>query len=320
MPNMIEYAQIFQRQLDKAAVQEATSGWMEPNGKLIQYTGGADVKIPSMTVDGLGDYDRNKGYPKGSVNLTYETKKMTQDRAKRFTLDAMDVSESNFLATAAAVMGEFQRTQVVPEIDSYRYSSIAKQAMEAEHAVYGYTPAEASILKKLYDDITEVQDKVGQSEPLVITMSMKVAAILDLNEKLARNLSVTDFAQGDITLKVKSLEGKIPIIRVAGERLKTAYDFKTGWETDGAQFSFAPAANALDINWIICPRSTPIAVSRTDNMRIFDPQTFQDANAWAIDYRRYHDLWILKNKLPGIVVNIKQAKPTASTTPSGSGE
>lgn len=42
-------------------------------------------------------------------------------------------------------------------------------------------------------------------------------------------------------------------------------------------------------------------------MRIFDPLTNQKANAWAMDYRRYHDLWILDNKLDSVFVNIKDA-------------
>lgn len=70
-------------------------------------------------MDGLADYDRQEGYTDGAVNLKYETKTMTQDRGRRFTLDAMDVNESNFVATASSVMGEFQRTHVVPEIDAY---------------------------------------------------------------------------------------------------------------------------------------------------------------------------------------------------------
>ena len=35
--------------------------------------------------------------------------------------------------------------------------------------------------------------------------------------------------------------------------------------------------------------------------------TNQNANAWAMDYRRYHDLWILDNKLDSVFVNIKDA-------------
>lgn len=308
MANVFQYASIFQQELDKAAVATATSGWMELNDKLVKYSGGADVKIPSITMDGLADYDRQEGYTDGAVNLKYETKTMTMDRGRRFTLDAMDVDESNFVATASSVMGEFQRVHVVPEIDAYRYSSIASQAMTANQAQYGYTAAESTILGALLDDIAAVQDVVGDGTPLVISMSVKVAAIFDRSEKLAKSLSVTDFKQGDVTMKVKSIDGQHPIIRVGSARMKTSYVFNDGKTSDQEGGGFEPGSDAKDINWIICPRTTPIAVSRTDKMRIFDPDTYQKANAWAMDYRKYHDLWLPTNKLPTVMVNIKQAK------------
>lgn len=37
--NTIETATIIQSELDKAAVEQATSGWMEVNEKLVKYTG-----------------------------------------------------------------------------------------------------------------------------------------------------------------------------------------------------------------------------------------------------------------------------------------
>ena len=233
---------------------------------------------------------------------------MTQDRGRRFTLDAMDVNESNFVATASSVMGEFQRTHVVPEIDAYRYSSIAAQAIKANQAIYGYTPEEATILATLLDDIAAVQDVVGDGTPLMISMAVKVAAIFDRSEKLSKSLSVVDFKQGDVTMKVKSIDGQHPIIRVGSARMKTSYLFKDGKTVDQESGGFAPGVDAKDINWIICPRTTPIAVSRTDKVRIFDPETYQKANAWAVDYRKYHDLWIPSNKLNTIKVNIQQAK------------
>ena len=45
MANVFEYASVFQSELDKAAVEQATSGWMELNDKLVRYNGGAEVKI-----------------------------------------------------------------------------------------------------------------------------------------------------------------------------------------------------------------------------------------------------------------------------------
>ena len=100
MANTLEYSKIFQPVLDKQIVQESTTGWMEVNSKLVQYNGGDEVKLPSMVMDGLADYDRSSGYVDGAVTLTWNTYKLTQDRGRKFQLDAMDVDETNFVAIA----------------------------------------------------------------------------------------------------------------------------------------------------------------------------------------------------------------------------
>ena len=64
----------------------------------------------------------------------YETRKMTQDRGRLFQIDPMDINETNFIPTASAIMGEFQRTQVVPEIDAYRISKLATETITANKA------------------------------------------------------------------------------------------------------------------------------------------------------------------------------------------
>lgn len=134
--NTLAAATIFQQQLDKIAVQDAVTGWMDANAGQVKYNGGAEVKIPKMSVQGMGDYDRDNGYQKGSVTLEYETRKMTQDRGRKFQIDPMDVDESNFIPTAAAIMAEFQRTQVIPEIDAYRISKIASEVITANKPVW----------------------------------------------------------------------------------------------------------------------------------------------------------------------------------------
>lgn len=205
MANNLQYATIFQTELDKAAKEQATSGWMELNDKLVRYNSGSEVKIPMLDMDGLADYDRQTGFVEGSVDLTWQTKKMTMDRGRQFTFDEQEVNDTNFVLTASSVMGEFQRTKVVPEIDAYRYSTLAALAAAKGRAVYGYTPEEATILKKLYADLASIQDEVGDDTPLVITMSTQVAALFDTNTSLGRSVNPADFRQGDITLKVLSL-------------------------------------------------------------------------------------------------------------------
>jgi len=306
MANTVEYAQIFQTELDKAAVEQSTSGWMEVNDKLIKYAGGSDVKIPDLDMDGLGDYDRKDGFADGDVDFKYQTKTMTQDRGRLFTIDENDVNETNFVLTASTIMGQFQREKVIPEIDAYRYSSISSQCIAKSKASGGYTPDEATVLQKLYYDIARVQDIIGDETPLVITISTMISAMIAMSEKLSKKFDVTDFKQGDINLKVKSLDGRFPLITVGSGRLKTEYLFRDGRTTGQEAGGFAPTANAKDVNWLITPRTAPIAVSRTDKMRIFDPDTYQKKRAWAMDYRKYHDLWITNKKIEQCFANVKQ--------------
>ena len=86
--------------------------------------------------------------------------------------------------------------------------------------------------------------------------------------------------------------------------MKTSYIFNDGTTGGQEKGGFTAAEGAQDINWIICPRTAPIAVSRTDKVRIFDPETYQKKRAWATDYRKYHDLWVPDNKLEAMWVKM----------------
>lgn len=300
--NTLEYAKIFQTELDKKIEEQLTSAWMDANAGQVKYTGGDEVKIPKISLVGLGDYDRDKGFKQGSVTLSYETKKLTQDRGRTFLLDSQDVDETNFVASAGMVMGEFQRLQVVPEVDAYRYSKIY-EAAKTEHADT-YTATAKDIIDKLDADISTVQDAVGGSEPLVICMNRKVHAILNNANGIQKYINVGDFNNGFVSTKVK-IFNDVPVIDVPSARFKTAYTFNAGETTDKG--GFEAAGGALEMNWIIIARRAPIAVVKTDKIRIFSPDVNQNADGWKLDYRKYHDLWVKDNALDGIMVNVPAA-------------
>lgn len=293
--NTLEYSKIFQTELDQQMIDESTTGWMEENAGQVKYTGGNEVKIPTITTQGMGDYDRDKGYVQGAVTLTYQTFQMTQDRGRKFILDAMDVDETNFVADAGAVLGEFQRSNVIPEIDSYRYSKIFALAKAKSKATEGYTPVKQTILEKLLADVAAIRDIFTAAE-LVITMSPLTAAILNAALEGSRRLNIIDFKQGNISTRVKSIDD-MPILEVPSSRLKTIYKKNDGKTVGQEAGGLVPDTSAKDINWIICPKKSPQAVSKQDKVRIFTPEENQAANAWQIDYRRYHDLWIPEQRL-----------------------
>lgn len=307
--NTLQTATLFQTQLDLVAQQEALTGWMEANAGQVIYNGGKEIKIPKMAVQGLANYDRDNGYTQGSVTLEYETRTMTQDRGRQFQLDAMDVDETNFIATASTVMGEFQRTQVVPEIDAYRLSKIATDVITANKSgmiEYGYTPAEATVLRKIKEGIQKIRD-AGYNGDLVIHATG--AVVLELTMFLASKLQTETISVGGIDITVPAID-KAAIIETPQNRMYTAITMYDGTTSGQKEGGYVKGASALDVNFMILPRVAPIAVSKQDKMRIFDPETYQKANAWSMDYRRYHDLWLKDNSLPLIYLNIKDANPS----------
>ena len=301
--NTLEMAKIFQQSLDKQMGIEATSGWMESNAQNVKYNGGDTVRMPRISTTGMARYDRDEGFNQGSVTLSYDDYKLTQDRGRTFQLDSMDVDESNFIASAGTVMGEFQRLHVVPEVDAYRYSRIAALAKNAHRMTDGFTPSETNILAQLDKEITDLQDAIGEAEQLVILMATPIRTVLNNVKNIERRLDVTQFKAGEINTKVKTYN-EIPIFSVPSLRMKTAYVFNDGKTTGQEAGGFKADTGAKAINWIIISRHAPIAISKTDKVRIFTPDVNQKADAWKLDYRKFHDLWIPTNKLAGVWANI----------------
>ncbi len=307
--NTLEFIALAMTALDQQIVAESTTGWMESNAGQVLYNGGKEIKIPTLDMDGLADYDRDNGFTRGGVKLGYQTKTMGQDRGRTFMLDAMDVNETNFVANASAVMSEFQRQYVIPEIDAYRYSKIYALANAKSRVKEGNTLTAKTVFTALKEDIGAIQDVAGDV-PLIVSLPWPIMTMLENSSEIVKQLAVADFTQGSIKTQVRKLDNAV-LRPVPSVRMKTEYTFFKGAEdspgepdaTDKKAGGFAAKSTAKDINWIITPANVPIAISKTDKLRVFDPNVNQSHDGWKIDYRKYHELWIKDNQLPAVIVN-----------------
>ena len=299
--NSLAYATQLQKKLDASATLGLTSGWMDANAGQVEYNGGNKIKMPDISTTGLKDYDRDKGYTEGSVTLTLKQYDMTMDRGTSFQLDAMDVDETNFIANATAVVGDFQKEQVLPEIDAYRYSKLYALLKEAGKMTM-YTAEEKTVMDALLADIGMVRDEIGEEIPLVISISLKVKTILEKDDKFAKRLDVADFKAGVINTRLKQIDNCY-LKPVPSARMKTSYVFRDGKSEGQEDGGFAPGESSKQINWIITAQDAPIAVTKQDKMKIIDPETYQKADAWFIGYRRYHELWYPENRYKKGFVN-----------------
>ncbi|OUC52570.1 hypothetical protein B7939_01210 [Eggerthia catenaformis] len=299
MINTLSYSTLFQTELDKKMEHIMLTSWMDRNAGQVIYNGGKEVKIPKMSLVGLGNYDRDTGYKQGAVTLEYETRTMTQDRGRKFRLDAMDVNETNFVASAGAVMGEFQRTQVAPEVDAYRLSKVLTDIKTKATSNIDTTVLEATnILAKLEEMADKIRDAGYQGE-IICHITYDTLRLLKL--ALAdKNMTTSKLELGNVSLDVYKLD-EITFIPTPKNRMVSVIELKDGSDKD--QGGFIKGSLAKQINFLMAPITGVIAVTKQDKVKIVDPDTNQDADAWDLNYRRYHDVWVKDNVYPLIVAN-----------------
>lgn len=283
-------------ELDEMFVKESVTGILEllrPGGIQLDFVNAKTVKVPNIVMSALSDYSRLNGYAAGDINLTWEAFTLTQDRGKQFTLDAMDDEESGGIAVIHA-MKVFERTQVIPEVDAYRLSTLAAKAITGTGVATG-TIAANQVIAKFADAEKYFEDNEVPIDRIVYFISTEVARLIKTTTELKALVGTTTVENGDIKLKVNTFNDNI-IIVVPPTRFKTAYTFGGG---------FTPTADAKDINILAVYDAASIPVKKHNPVRIFSPEVVQDKDAWKFNYRLYHDIFVPANKIAGVWLHRK---------------
>lgn len=290
MPITVQTKAKFQELLDKKLLAGLTSAPMEANASQVQYDGGKEFKIPNLDVDGLGDYTRNAGYKAGEYEFTWQTKTFDKDRGRSFPIDVMDMDETGFVLTAGALAERFIAEQVVPEIDAYRYSKIFA-LINAVQQTYAYVPDKSTIFTKFKGHLIEAGNETGGA-PMIAFINNLVLGTLEASSEFTRMVTETEVQTGDRKTKIRSIDG-VQLVGVPSSRMKSLYTFATG---DGNVGGFSAHANAMSINWIICPVSAPLAIVKHASPKVIEPENNPFGDGYIYGYRVYHTLEIADNK------------------------
>ncbi|MGI6263877.1 MAG: hypothetical protein ACOYJY_00210 [Acutalibacteraceae bacterium] len=296
--NMITFAQTMTAELDKAVVQKPVTGFFADNNLRSKFVGAKTVLIPEMEMSGLGDYDRDSGFVKGTITVTSQPYTLQMDRGRSFQLDREDNDESGVAGLAGQVLGEFVRTKVVPEMDAYCLSKLAGLAVQNSQTVSG-TPA-TQAYKMLCEAIAKAQNEIGYDEELVAFVDGAMFTALQNSAEVSRHIEMSSFSKGGLDTTVRSLNGTA-IIPVPDSRMKTAYTFQNGVDAGQQDGGFVPAANAKSIGLLVLPKRAASLVKKTEQVRTFDPAHNLQADAWKFDYRLYYDLFVKNSMSKGIV-------------------
>lgn len=297
--NEISYASKWAGELDKMYVQKSATGFLADNVLRAKFVGARTVVIPDIDFEGLVDYDRDGGFSGSSMSVSNETHQLKMDRARSISIDREDLDETGIANLAGQVLGEFVRTKVVPETDAYVISELTKKAIANSQTVEW---SDETPYKLFSDIVARVQDAAGYDEELVCFVDKTAYHALKNSDEFTRHIEVSDFKQGDINLKVKSVDG-VSIIPVSSERMKSDYDFKNisdGADENNMTGGFKAAEGASDVHMLILPKKAASLVKKTEKLRVFSPEQNPEADAYKFDYRIYYDLLVKKSGIKGI--------------------
>lgn len=293
--NNLTLSQNMTAELDKAVCGKTVTGFFTDNNLRGKFVGAKTVLIPHVSVSGLGDYDRDTGFVRGSISVGSTPVVLSMDRGRSFQLDREDNDETGIADLAGQIMGEFVRTQVVPEVDAYVLSKLAGYAVTKTQTVTG-TPA-TDAYTMFMDAVAKAQNAVGYDEELVCFVDSAMWKAIQQSDDLTRLIDVARFTRGGIETEVKAING-IPVLPVPDSRMKSAYEFYDGIDhtgesgADESNGGFVPATSAKNVGMIVCPKRAASLVKKTEQVRTFDPASNPNADAWKFDYRLYYDVFV----------------------------
>jgi len=303
MANSIELVTKYLPLLDEVYKVNAKSAILEAPSALVQQTADAKViKINKLTMDGLGDYSRADGYPKGSIISSWETHEFSNDRGRKFNLDKMDNLE-NLGMVFLNMAGEFMRTKVIPEKDAYTFARIAGTS-----GISGTTGNLSNSTTKaaIENAIVNLGEAEVDEENLVLFITPTVKGYLE--HELTRSFPVGQTAYGQ---KVEYFN-EIPMITVPQTRFYNGVDLldgTTSGETAGGYRKHVSTgasgdANAKNLNFILMDKAAAISIAKNNVAQIFAPEVNQFYDGWTFNYRFYYDVFVLENKKSGIYAHV----------------
>lgn len=276
--NNIEYAQLYLNAMDLIYQNEALTRDIEGNENQIISAGYGEFKVAKVSVTGLGDFERGKGYSKGSGKFTWETIKMQKERSIELRVDRLENDEALDKAFSA-MCSELQRTQVIPEIDAARVANI-----------YGYAG-----VKTVAEKITTAEEIIKALRAAANYMDNKEVSAE--NRVLWINTNLLSLVEDMNTYQSKAVLNKFSVIKPFPERrFYTDIALNDGKEN----FGYVPATGAHVGNFI-CFQKDAVVAKTAQFMKYFTPDQDQTADDHVMQYRNNSLFaYIFENKLDGV--------------------
>lgn len=289
MANSITLAQQFVPILDEIYKEASLTSVLDGASDLARQGSNAnELIIPKMSMQGLGNYNRNSGYVSGDVTLTNETVKCNYDRGRMFSVDYLDDLETAGIAFGR-LSGEFIRTKVVPELDAFRFAQYAQASGISTTAGADLSDG-GKVVAALRAAVSKMdEDEVPMTERYLFITPTLYGMVQDLDTTKSRAV----------------MENFAGIIKVPQTRFYSKIDMKDGTSGSQEDGGYAKNSGGKDINFMIIHKPAVIQFQKHVAPKIITPDMNQNADAYKFGYRNVGIADVYENKVAGIYLHTK---------------
>ena len=294
----VNYAESYERALAQAYPNVLNFGelYNVANNQTYKFVDSKTIHIPSISVTGRKNVNRDAidGNFQRNVDNSFETKTLTFYREWSTSIDPADVMDTNMILTIQNATKVFNEEQKFPEKDAYTISKIYAD-WTAQGKVADKTVLTVDNVLLVFDKLMEAMDEAlvpSNGRLLYVTPAVKTLLKQASQIGLSRNVQT---GANTINRVVDRLD-EIKLISVPSFLMKTAYDFKTGFE---------PSDSAKQINLFLVHPSAILTPSKYAFVGMEAPAAGTKGD-YIYYEKEYSDVFILNNRTGAIAFNITE--------------
>lgn len=294
----VNYAEAYERALAQAYPNVLNFGelYNVANNQTYKFVDSKTIHIPSISVSGRKNVNRDAidGTFQRNVDNSFETKTLTFYREWSTSIDPADVLDTNMILTIQNATKVFNEEQKFPEKDAYTISKIYAD-WTAEGKTADKTVLTVDNILAVFDKLMEAMDEAlvpSTGRLLYVTPAVKTLLKQASNVTLYKDVA----SQANINRVVDRLD-EVKLITVPSFLMKTAYDFKTGFE---------PSTTAKQINLFLVHPSAILTPNKYAFVGMEAPAAGTKGD-YIYYEKEYADVFILNNRTGAIAFNITEA-------------
>ena len=287
MPNIIALASNYTDLLDEVFKGASVTAQLAGDVRFTREGANArTIYYPAIETTGLGDYNRNTGYPSGGVSVSWKSAEFNYDRGTKIMVDVMDDQET-FNIAAGRAGAHLMRTKVAPEADAFTFATLA--------GLTGITTPAAAELANAGAFLAALQAAEDELDDLEVPATDRHLYAIPA---LINSLNTLDSYKSQKVMQDFASVNKVP-----KSRFISAIEMLDGTSENELDGGYVPASGAVYLNFMILYKPALIKYDKHVANVPIAPDQNPNADAYIIKYRKYGIVDAYYNQRAGIYVH-----------------